>query len=321
MPSKEELRELETYTVTEHFEHEEQEFTPWLADNIEHIEKIINLPLEVEGREVPIGRYTADILAQNPEGDQEIIIENQFHRTDHDHLGKGLVYTAGKKANIFVWIAEEFTDEHISVFRWLNNRTDEKASFFGIEMSLKQIDNSPYAIEFDTVERPDGWQDRVQQDGLTETEQLQQRFWQQFKNEALERGLDHFTTRKASSGASYAIKIGHSRVYIRPTARFNSGELVPQIRFTDTEQQFAGIEQSELKEAANLAIERLGGEISAEVSPTDLSYDVSEGGYDHVRWTFDEANLYNESKWPEYHDLLIEMSVLFEELLTILFDE
>lgn len=320
MPTEERLRELETYTVTEHFDHEEQDFTPWLADNIQHLERVLQIPLEIEGQEVSIGRYTADILARNPEGDQTIVIENQFHRTDHDHLGKGLVYTAGKKADVLVWIAEEFTDEHVSVFRWLNNRTDQNASFFGVEMSLKQIDNSPYAIEFDPVERPDNWQERAQQHKLTETEQIQQRFWQQFKTDAQNRGLDRFATRKASPRASYAISLGNSNVYIRPTAQFKNGRLLSQIRFTDTERRFAGADPSEIKEAANIAIERVNDRISLEVIPANFSYDANPGGYDHVRWARDGVDLYDESQWPEYHSWLIETSLFFEEVLTVLFN-
>jgi predicted TIM-barrel fold metal-dependent hydrolase len=132
MDEDSELAELKSVSVNEYFDHEEKDFTPWLAENISLLEHddLLNIPLEVQQREASVGRYRADIVARDPETDRTVVIENQFGETDHTHLGQSLVYTAGMEADIVVWIAENFTDEHASVLRWLNDRTDEEAAFF-----------------------------------------------------------------------------------------------------------------------------------------------------------------------------------------------
>ena len=74
-----------------------------------------------------------------------MLIENQLERTDHTHLGQLLTYAAGLEAVTVVWIAERFTDEHRAALDWLNEITDEEFSFFGLEIELWRIGDSPMA--------------------------------------------------------------------------------------------------------------------------------------------------------------------------------
>lgn len=314
-----ELAELVTVSVNEYFDNEEEEFTPWLAENISLLEHddLLNIPLEVQQREASVGRYRADIIAQDPETDRMIVIENQFGETDHTHLGQALVYTAGTDADIVVWIAEEFTDEHISVLRWLNNRTDEEAAFFAIEISLNQIGDSPYAPAFTAVERPDEWSNRVRTENLSDTGRMQLQFWNEYADRAQERGTPQLAGTSPSDGASHSIHIGHSGVYIRPTARFISNELVAMIRFTSGDTTFGGINQERFKQ-----------EIQDEVAGHDLTYfdedisdmlewDVAEEGkkYDHIRLYRNDVDFEQRENWEEYHDWLLEAAQLYENTL------
>ena len=102
------LGEIKRKKAAELWKHEEHEFTPWLAseDNIARLADAIGLELQVEGVEVPVGPFSADILAKDA-FDNFVIIENQFGKTDHDHLGKLLTYAATLGASAVVWIAEK----------------------------------------------------------------------------------------------------------------------------------------------------------------------------------------------------------------------
>jgi len=53
-----------------------------------------------------------DLLAEGPNGDY-VIIENQFGKSDHDHLGKLLTYLANLEAKTAVWICEDPQPEHV----------------------------------------------------------------------------------------------------------------------------------------------------------------------------------------------------------------
>jgi hypothetical protein len=133
-----------------------------------------------------VGPFRADILCKDTANDQWVLIENQRERTDHSHLGQLLTYAPGLNAVTVVWIAQRFTDEHRAALDWLNEHTDDKLQFFGLEIELWRIGNSPLAPKFNIVCKPNDWTTSVQKEaaqseGLSETKQLQLRFWCAFK--------------------------------------------------------------------------------------------------------------------------------------------
>ena len=105
------LGQIKKVSIRDVWKHEEKEFTPWLAmeANISKLADELGLELQVEGVEVPVGPFSADVLAKDASGDL-VIIENQFGKTDHDHLGKVLTYAATLGATAVIWIAERFTE-------------------------------------------------------------------------------------------------------------------------------------------------------------------------------------------------------------------
>ena len=74
-----------------------------------------------------------------------MLVENQLERTDHIHLGQLLTYASGLQAVTIVWIAARFTEEHRATLDWLNKITDESFRFFGLEVELWRIGDSPDA--------------------------------------------------------------------------------------------------------------------------------------------------------------------------------
>lgn len=137
--------------------HEASAFTPWLAENIEHLSETIGIPLELTGTEVAVDSFSADILARNPMDDSLVLIENQLEATDHTHLGQIMTYLAGLEAQTVVWIAPRFRQPHLSAIRWLNEHTSDGFSFFAVKLRVVQIEDSPYAPIFEIVAEPDSW--------------------------------------------------------------------------------------------------------------------------------------------------------------------
>jgi hypothetical protein len=170
---------------------EPDDFTPWLAqaENLRLLGEAINLDLELEAQEKNVGPFRADILCRDTaSGDEHwVLIENQLERTDHIHLGQLLTYAAGLKAATIVWIAARFTDEHRAALDWLNEITGERFAFFGLEVELWRIGNSPLAPKFNIISKPNDWTKTIQSSTaagrgeLSDIKQAQLQFWMAFK--------------------------------------------------------------------------------------------------------------------------------------------
>ena len=178
----ERLGALTKVPLRKFWEGEASDFTPWLADeeNIGLLAETIDIELEVEAQEKNVGPFRADILCKDTVTDNWVLIENQLERTNHTHLGQLLTYAAGLDAVTVVWIAERFTEEHRAALDWLNEITAERFSFFGLEIELWRIGDSPMAPKFNMVSHPNDWTktvSRISQGELTPTNQLYLEYW------------------------------------------------------------------------------------------------------------------------------------------------
>lgn len=183
------LGKLEKVELREIWKTEDQGFTPWLAEegNLELLGNAIGIELELEAQEKNVGPFRADILCKNTADDTKVLIENQIERTDHRHLGQLLTYAAGLQSVVIVWVASKFTEEHRKALDWLNEITDARFSFFGLEVELWKIGNSQAAPKFNIISQPNNWSKTVAQavrnldnQETSETKGLQYRYWQNF---------------------------------------------------------------------------------------------------------------------------------------------
>jgi hypothetical protein len=171
-------------------------FTPWLAqpENIALLGETLCLELELEAQEREVGPFRADILCKETGNDTWVLIENQLERTDHTHLGQLLTYAAGLEAVTIVWIAQAFTEEHRATLDWLNEITEERFNFFGLEMELWRIGDSAPAPKFNVVSKPNDWTRQVTRGvsalnrELTPNRQTQLDYWTVFRESVRESG-------------------------------------------------------------------------------------------------------------------------------------
>ena len=141
------------------WKNEEYDFTPWLAKdtNIKLLSDEIGIPIKVKKTEAPVGKYSLDILAENEDTNENIIIENQLEITNHDHLGKILVYGAGYDAKTIIWIVKDANEEHKQAIEWLNEHSDDSINLFLVKVELFRIGDSDIAPHFEIVSQPNDW--------------------------------------------------------------------------------------------------------------------------------------------------------------------
>jgi len=200
---------------------EDGNFTPWLAqpETIVLLGDALNVELEVEAVEHWVGSFRADILARaiDSEPDYRVVIENQFGRTNHGHLGQILTYLAGiEGAKTVVWIAETIQADHRAAIDWLNTNTTEEFSFFAIEIELWRIGSSPPAPRFNVIASPNDWTRsartaarQVGEVALTDRHRVRLAYWASFAEYLKERNST-FRIRRANKDHWFWFAIGRA---------------------------------------------------------------------------------------------------------------
>jgi len=157
MDNKSPVAKLERVDLRVIWADEARDFTPWLAteEGLGLVGDEIGCRLELIKREAQVGTFSADILANVVgEEDHKVVIENQFGKTDHDHLGKIITYAAGLGAKSVVWVSDTFCEEHREALNWLNQNTGEGLVFWGLEIHAYRIEGSRPAPQFSAVSAP-----------------------------------------------------------------------------------------------------------------------------------------------------------------------
>lgn len=223
------LGKVEKLTIREQWKNEEYDFTPWLAieENIQLLGDEINLDLEVEGTEIPIGSYKADIVARDGNG-RAVIIENQLERTDHKHLGQLITYASGVEAQIIIWVCTQVTDEHRQAIDWLNEVTRADIAFFACEIELWRIGESLAAPKFNVVASPNDWtkvvKSTVNSKELSDTKRAHLDYWNAFKAYMEETGTS-LKLRQPRPQHWYSMAVGHSKFNISLTTNTQSKQI------------------------------------------------------------------------------------------------
>lgn len=218
------------------WKHEAQEFTPWLAQNIDHLSEAIGVPLELTGTEVAVETFSADILARDRRDDSLILIENQLEKTDHTHLGQIMTYLAGLEAQTVIWIAPSFREPHLSAIRWLNEHTADGFSFFAVKVRVVRIGDSPFAPIFEVIEKPDNWLRQLQTEAVkADLKPLRRSYFDKLtatRTEAFEQcGQSLYFPVEGSENLNVVAAISRTRVdiFVMPDTQMEYGELYEEI--------------------------------------------------------------------------------------------
>ena len=213
------LGRLTEVDVRELWKHEQYDFSNWLAEeeNIELLNDIIGLTLVNIQKEVYVGAYRCDLVAEDETTGTTVIIENQLECSNHDHLGKIITYASGLNAKVIVWIVKEAREEHRSAIEWLNNNTNADLGFFLIELHAYKIGNSDCAPKFEAVEIPNGFikngKINADESELNKSQVERLEFWNKLNDVIAERGKP-FNIRKATTDHWYDVALGISSAHI-----------------------------------------------------------------------------------------------------------
>jgi hypothetical protein len=286
------LGKLQQVDLRHYWADEARHFTPWLAqdENIEELCNTIGIDIEVEGTELFIGSFKADIVGRDIANNQKVIIENQLEKSNHDHLGKIITYASGLGASVIIWICRTITEEHRQAIDWLNQNTHNGVAFFALEIELWQIDNSNPAPKFNVICRPNEWVKTTQEIGLSkslsDTRSVQLAYWN-FVKEYFKEHDSFVSLRTPRASHRYSTSIGRSKFSMGLTANTVQNRLGCEIyiRGVDAKKAFAALHQD--KDAIEQALQ------------TKLQWQELPNRQDTRIILYHEGNIKDEATWPQ----------------------
>ena len=285
---------------------EARDLTPWLASekNLPLLAEALGFGadgLEVEGIEESVGPFRADIICRdtNSAEAERVLIENQYGKTDHDHLGKLITYGAGLKAGSVVLIAETIRAEHRAALDWLNEMSDDDHRFFAVTVDLWRIGDSAPAPRFNVVVAPNDWSRSVAatvREGLSDRQRFYLAYWGAFR-ELVDNTTSRLRSRKPAPQSWTGFGIGRKNFEINvaanPDERWMRAELT---LFSDDSKAWLGLlerDREEIERELGFALiwdsmpDRKGARIS--ISRTGVELTDEAGWADQHRWLAEKA--------------------------------
>ena len=300
------LGRLERADLRQIWRTEAEEFTPWLAteENLRLLGDTLGLELELEGQEKSVGPFRADLLCKETATNTWVVVENQLERTDHIHLGQLLTYAAGLKATSTIWIAATFSEEHRAALDWLNEITDSRFNFFGLEVELWRIGDFPVAPKFNIVCKPNDWSKTVGQVdrvALTEAKRSQLDFWIAFRSFVSERG-SHLKPQKPLPQHWMNLAVGRTGFRLAAIASFWDSTAKS---YESHELRAELIIEHQNSKADFADLESMKDEIEVELGEPLTWYNPPERRVCKI-YLRHSADLNDRDSWPEQHDWLLE---------------
>jgi hypothetical protein len=212
------LGKIEEVALRRIWPDEARDFTPWLAEqeNLDTLGDLLGLSLTEAEQEVSVGSFSADIHCKLEDDNRTVIIENQIESSNHDHLGKTIVYASGVNASVVVWIVKNARPEHVSAVEWLNEHTDGDIGFFLVEIHAIKISDSNPAPQFMIIAQPNEYMKSVKSSKdreLTRSQLGRYEFWTQMNAFIEDNGVS-LNVRKPSYDHWYDFKLGSSKYHL-----------------------------------------------------------------------------------------------------------
>ena len=233
-------------------------------------------------------------------------LENQFERSDHDHLGKLLTYISNventKKA---IWIVEEAKSEHQRAIDWLNANVIT-CSFYLVKIQVFKIKDSEPGAQFFLISGPD---ENISAVGKikekdSQKEEIKLRFWSAFY-EKLKKRSNIFSNTAPKPRTYIGVSAGIRGVSYNVGAGKNSTQIEVYIDRGKEEGKASNTKILKALESNKNDIEKnfenkLHWELLEGSRACRISIKSNQGGFD------------NEETWDETHEYLVENLIKLE---------
>jgi hypothetical protein len=299
------IGKIERVPLREVWRHEALDFTGWLEENLDVLNDVLDMTLSGAEREQSAGTFSVDLVAEDESG-SPVIIENQFGKSDHDHLGKLVTYLTAIDARAAVWVVSDARPEHIAAITWLNESS--AAAFYLVKLEAIRIaDSSPAPLLTLIVGPSEEIREasKTKKD-LAERYAIRGQFWAQLLGRARAKTKLHASISPGQHGwiGTGAGKSGLAYNYVVRQHDANVELYIDRGKYSAAENKiiFDRLAQSKASIEASvgepLEWQRLEGKRACRIKKN-----IDLGGYR------------DEDRWPEIQDAMIDAMIRMEKAL------
>jgi len=297
------IGKIERVPLRQVWPHEAHDLTTWLEENVDVLNDALGLSLVSAERESAAGAFNVDLVAQDADG-RTVVIENQLERSNHDHLGKLVTYTAMTDADAAVWIVSQPRPEHVRAISWLNEAA--LADFYLVKIEGIRIGESPPAPLLTLIVQPSAEARQVGEvkRELAEGPGIRRRFWTELLDRARQRASLHGAI-SPSTSTRVATSAGRSGLSFNYWVLQHAGEVELYIDRGSGEKNTATF--NEFLAHRDEIEKEFGG-------PLDWQ-PVEDHRACRIRWRTDQAGYRDQPEWPALQDTLIDAMIRLERAL------
>lgn len=180
---------------------------------------------------------------------------------------------------------------------WLNEITEEGTYFFGLEIELWRIGESPIAPKFNIISKPNEWSKTVKTTAakteLTETKKTQLEFWTMFREKLLASSVVS-SAQTPRPQYWFDVALGRSGFYLSNIANTYDNRIGVRVYLSN-----------KIANVALAQLEKQREEIEKEIGE-ELLWNPNPENRDKTICLYHDADLSNREEWSQYCDWFVD---------------
>lgn len=131
-----------------------EDFAPWFLAHSKQLGDVLGLEAGLSEARQFTTKSATGVLGRDDTGEEVVVVSSQSAVADDSDLGRALGMAASSGAATVALVSAKFNEDQLKALSWLNNQTRSGVRWYGIEMRVVRIADSPAAMLFDLVAAP-----------------------------------------------------------------------------------------------------------------------------------------------------------------------
>ncbi|MDJ0924280.1 MAG: E3 binding domain-containing protein [Acidimicrobiia bacterium] len=137
-----------------------EDFAPWFLAHSQQLGDVLGLRAGLSDARQFTTKSATGVLGRDDNGEDVVVVSSQRATADDSDLGRALGMAASSGAASVALVSAALHEDQLKALAWLNNQTKSGVKWYGIEMRVVRIADSPAAMLFDLVASPPQGDDR-----------------------------------------------------------------------------------------------------------------------------------------------------------------